>query len=53
MGGRCYLQEEKDAWIKGATQESVGVSLAVTHSTGNMKPESGTSYSQAGNPEKR
>ena len=35
---------------KEVVQESVRVTLAVTHSTGDMEPEEATSYSQAGTP---
>jgi hypothetical protein len=35
---------------KEVVQESVRVTLAVTHSTGDVEPEEATSYSQAGTP---
>jgi hypothetical protein len=34
-------------WDKGDTQESVGVTLVMTHSIGDMKPEEATSSRQA------
>jgi hypothetical protein len=33
---------------QGGTQESKGMSLVVTHRTGNMEPTVGDSYGQAG-----
>jgi hypothetical protein len=44
------LQDETDTWDKGGTQESVWVTLAVTHYIGDMEPELATSYSQAQTP---
>ena len=41
---------EMDTWDKGGAQESMGVTLAVTHSIGDMEPEEATSCSQAGTP---
>ena len=49
-GMREHLQEETDVWDRGGVQESMGVSLAVTHSIGAMEPEKATSCSQAGTP---
>ena len=49
-GGREHLQEETETWDKGYAQESIGVSLAVTHSIGDMEPKEATSYIQAGTP---
>ena len=48
VGG--HLQDETETWDKGGTQESMGVTLAVTHSIGDMEPEEATSCSQAGTP---
>ena len=52
MGGesRRRLQDKTESWDKGGTQESMGVTLAVTHSIGDMEPEEATSCSQAGTP---
>jgi hypothetical protein len=44
-----HLQEETD-WDKGGTQESMGVTLALTQSIGNLKLEEATSCSQARTP---
>ena len=48
-GGGGLVQDETD---KGGTQESMGVSLAMTLSTRDMKSEEATSFSQAETPEK-
>jgi len=45
-----HLQEETETWNKGGAQESKGVILAVTHSTGDMEPEEATSCNQAETP---
>ena len=45
-----HLKQVPDTWGRGGYQESVGVTLAVTHSIKNMEPEEATSYSQAGTP---
>ena len=45
-----HLQDKTEAWNKGGTQESMGVTLAVTYNIGNMEPEEATSCSQAGTP---
>ena len=37
-----------ETWDKVGTQESMGLTLAVIHSTGDMEPEEATSCSQAG-----
>ena len=37
-----------ETWDRGGTQESIGVTLAVTHNIGDMKPEESTSCSQVG-----
>jgi hypothetical protein len=47
-GGGGHLQNETETWEKGCIQESVGVTLAVTHSIGHTEPEEATSGSQAG-----
>ena len=44
---------ETETWDKGGTQESMGVTLAVTHSIGDMEPEEATSFSQAATPVER
>ena len=36
-----------DTWDRGGSQESMGVTLAETHSSGNIEPEEAISYSQA------
>ena len=50
VGSWQQLQDETETWDKGGTQESMGVTLAVTHSIGDMEPEEATSCSQAGTP---
>ena len=45
-----HLQDETETWDKGGTQESMGVTLAVTHSIGDMEPEEATSCSQVETP---
>lgn len=42
------MQEETETWDKEGGQESMGVSLAVTHSLGYMEPEEATSCSNTG-----
>jgi hypothetical protein len=37
-----------NTWDKGGTQEPMGVTLGVTHTTGDMEPEEATSCSQTG-----
>jgi len=39
-----------ETWIKGGSQESIGLILAETHSTGDVEPEEVTSCSQAWTP---
>ena len=34
-----HLQDETETWDKGGTQESIGLTLAMTHYTGDMEPE--------------
>ena len=43
-----HLQDETETWDKGGVQESVGVTLAVTHHIGDMEPKKAISCSQAG-----
>jgi len=43
-----HLQEKTETWHKGGIQESMEVTLAVTHNIGNVELEEATSYSQAG-----
>ena len=45
----CY-QDETETWDKEGTQESMGVTLAVTHSIGDMEPEEASSCNHAGTP---
>ena len=47
MGATEHVTE---TWDKESIQESIAVTLAVTHKTGDMEPEEATSYSQAGTP---
>ena len=47
--GGISRTRQRETWDKGGTQESMGVTLAVTHSIGNIEPEEGTLYGQAGN----
>ena len=46
----AYLQDKTETWDKEGAQESIGVTLAVTHYTGDMELEEVTSCSQAGTP---
>jgi hypothetical protein len=39
-----------ETWNGGGSQESMGVTLAETPSSGDIEPEETTSYSQAGLP---
>jgi hypothetical protein len=48
-GGR-HLKDVPKTWDRGGAQESMVVTLAVTHSIGDMKPEKATSCSQSGTP---
>ena len=43
--GRGHHQEETETWDKGGTQESMGVTLAVTHYIEDIEPEEVTFYS--------
>ena len=43
-----HLQEETETWDKEGAQESMGVTLAVTHYIGDIKLEDATSCSQSG-----
>ena len=47
--GGGHLQDEIETWDKGGVQESMGVTLAVTH-TEDMEPEEAASCSQTGVP---
>jgi hypothetical protein len=38
-GGRGHLQDETETWDKGGTQESMGVTLTVTHNVGGLEHE--------------
>ena len=46
--GRGHLQDETETCNKGGAQISMGVSLTVTHYTGDMEPEEANSCSQTG-----
>jgi hypothetical protein len=46
--GGGHLKNVAETWDRAGTQESMGVTLAVTHSIGDMEPEEATSCSQAG-----
>ena len=48
-GGRDHLHKETVTWDKGGAQESMGVTLAVSH-IGHMDPEGPTFCSQPGTP---
>jgi hypothetical protein len=48
--GREHLQDNTENWDRVGTQESMGVTWAVTHNIGDMEPEEATSCSQAGVP---
>jgi hypothetical protein len=52
-GYKGHLQEETETWDNRGAQESVGMSLAVTDSIGDMGPEEAASYSLAGPPIER
>ena len=43
-----YLQDLIETWYKGSAQESMGVTLVVTQSIGDMEPEEATFCSQIG-----
>jgi predicted HD phosphohydrolase len=45
-----HLQAETETWDKGSTQEWIGVTLALNHSIGDMKPEEISYYTQVGTP---
>ena len=45
-----HLLKKTETWGKGGTQESMGVTLAVTHNTGDMEPGEVVSCGQAGIP---
>ena len=47
-GGGGHLQDVTKTWDKGGSQESMGVTLAVTHRIGGMEPEEATSCSWVG-----
>lgn len=42
VGG--HLQDETETWDKGGAQKLMGVTLAVTHYTGDMEPEEATRH---------
>ena len=48
--GRCrqHLQEEMETWGRGEAQESMRVTLAVTHSNGDMESRDAASYGRTG-----
>jgi hypothetical protein len=48
-GGR-YLEDMPEAWDERGFQESMGVTLAETHSIGDMEHEEAISCSKAGIP---
>jgi hypothetical protein len=45
-GGGGHLQDETETWSKGFTQESMLVTLAVTHYIEDMEPEEVSSCNQ-------
>lgn len=49
--GRKWVESwGPETWDGGGFQESVDMTLAKTHSSGDMEPEEATSYTQAGTP---
>jgi hypothetical protein len=48
-----HLQKGTETSERGGAEESMGVTLAVTHSIVDMEPEEATSRSQAGAPMKQ
>lgn len=46
--GRRHLQENMEIWDKGVAPVSMGVSLALSHSTRDMEPGEAPSCCQAG-----
>lgn len=50
IGDQGTLKMWQKPMDTGNSQESMGVSLAVTHSFGDMDPEEAISYSQIGTP---
>ena len=48
-----HLQDKTEIWDKEDVQESMGVTLVVTHCIKDMEPEEATSCSQAGTPVER
>jgi hypothetical protein len=49
--GRLWKsQDKRKTWVKGGTEESMGVRLAVTHYIRDMEPEEATACSEAGTP---
>ena len=45
-----HLEDKTETWTRGGAQESMGMTLAVTHSTGDMEPEKAARGSQVGIP---
>jgi hypothetical protein len=45
-----HFQDKTETWDKESSQESMEMTLAVTHYTGDMEPEDTASCSQAGTP---
>jgi hypothetical protein len=45
-----HIQDETKTWNRGGPQESMWVTLAVTHNIGDMAPEKATSSNQVGTP---
>jgi hypothetical protein len=45
-----YLENLQETWVWIGSQESVGVTLANSHSSGDMEPKEAISCSQAGIP---
>ena len=50
QGSRGHLQDETETWDKGGAQESMWVTLAVTHYIWDMEPEEATSCCHARSP---
>ena len=50
LGVGAHLQNETETWGMGGAQESMGVTLAVTHYIGDMESEEATFCIQTGTP---
>ena len=50
MGWGWHLQDKTETWDKGDTQESMEVTLAVTHLIGDVEPKKASSCTQTETP---